>query len=77
MASVDRPVNVLLMPGMAPVEQLAEAGVARISVGGLFSLVAFGALARAAGELKEHGTYGFFELAGTGREITRKAFRLH
>jgi 2-methylisocitrate lyase-like PEP mutase family enzyme len=76
-SSVDRPVNVLLMPGMAPIEELAEAGVARISVGGTFSAVAFGALARAARELKEQGTYGFFELAKEGRELTTRAFRLH
>jgi 2-methylisocitrate lyase-like PEP mutase family enzyme len=76
-SSVDRPVNVLLMPGMAPVAELAEAGVARISVGGTFSMVAFGALARAARELKEQGTYGFFELAREGRELTTRAFRLH
>jgi 2-methylisocitrate lyase-like PEP mutase family enzyme len=75
--SVDRPVNVLLMPGMAPIEELAEAGVARISVGGTFSMVAFGALVRAARELKEQGTYGFFELAREGRELTTRAFRLH
>jgi 2-methylisocitrate lyase-like PEP mutase family enzyme len=76
-SSVDRPVNVLLMPGISPIEELAEAGVARISVGGTFSAVAFGALARAARELKEQGTYGFFELAREGRELTTKAFRLH
>jgi 2-methylisocitrate lyase-like PEP mutase family enzyme len=76
-SSVDRPVNVLLMPRIAPIEELAEAGVARISVGGTFSAVAFGALARAARELKEPGTYGFFELAREGRELTTKAFRLH
>jgi 2-methylisocitrate lyase-like PEP mutase family enzyme len=76
-SSVDRPVNVLLMPGMAPIEELAAAGVARISVGGTFSAVAFGALARAARELKEQGTYGFFELAREGRELTTRAFRLH
>ena len=76
-SSVDRPVNVLLMPGIAGIEELAEAGVARISVGGTFSAVAFGALARAARELKEQGTYGFFELAREGRELTTRAFRLH
>ena len=76
-SSVDRPVNVLLMPGIAPIEELAEAGVARISVGGTFSAVAFGALARAARELKEQGTYSFFELAREGRDLTTKAFRLH
>ena len=76
-SSVDRPVNVLLMPGMVPVAELAAAGVARISVGGTFSAVAFGALARAARELQEQGTYGFFDLAREGRELTTKAFRLH
>jgi 2-methylisocitrate lyase-like PEP mutase family enzyme len=76
-SSVDRPVNVLLMPGMASIEELAEAGVARISVGSTFSAVAFGALGRAARELKEHGTYGFFELAREGRELTAKAFWRH
>jgi 2-methylisocitrate lyase-like PEP mutase family enzyme len=76
-SSVDRPVNVLLMPGMVPVAELAEAGVARISVGGTFSAVAFGAVARAARELLEHGTYGFFDIAREGRELTSRAFRLH
>jgi 2-methylisocitrate lyase-like PEP mutase family enzyme len=76
-SSVDRPVNVLLMPGMASIEELAGAGVARISVGGTFSMVAYGALVRAARELKEQGTYGFFELAREGRELTTRAFRLH
>ncbi len=76
-SSVDRPVNVLLMPGMAPVAELAEAGVARISVGGTFSAVAFGAVGRAARELLEQGTYGFFDVAGEGRALTTKAFRLH
>jgi len=74
-SSVDRPVNVLIMPGMAPIAELAEAGVARISVGGTFNAVAFGALARAARELQEHGTYGFFDFAREGRELTAKAFR--
>ena len=36
-AEVDRPVNVLLMKGGPNPEELAEAGVARISVGGTFA----------------------------------------
>jgi 2-methylisocitrate lyase-like PEP mutase family enzyme len=76
-SSVDRPVNVLLLPGMAPVAELAEAGVARISVGGAFSGIAFGAVARAARELLEHGTTGFLDHAGEARELTTRAFRLH
>lgn len=68
-ASVDRPVNVLVRPGLATVDQLAQAGVARISVGGAFSQVALGALARAGRELLDHGTYGFLELAAEGGRV--------
>ncbi|MGB2535151.1 MAG: isocitrate lyase/phosphoenolpyruvate mutase family protein, partial [Candidatus Puniceispirillum sp.] len=39
------------------VEQLAEAGVKRISVGGSFARAAYGALIRAATEVKDHGTF--------------------
>lgn len=67
-AAVDRPVNVLVLPQLASVAQLADAGVARISVGGAFNQVAFGALARAARELLEKGTFGFIELAREGRQ---------
>jgi 2-methylisocitrate lyase-like PEP mutase family enzyme len=76
-SSVDRPVNVLLVPGMAPLEELAEAGVARISVGGSFHAAAMGALVRAAREWKDHGAGEFLELAREGREVMTKAFRLH
>jgi 2-methylisocitrate lyase-like PEP mutase family enzyme len=72
---VDRPVNVLLRPGIAPVAELAEAGVARISVGGAFSGVALAAVTRAARELREQGTSGFLDLAGEAREITTEALR--
>ncbi len=67
-ASVDRPVNVLVRPGMATVGELARIGVARISVGGAFSQVALAALGRAGRELLEHGTYDFLGLAAEGRE---------
>jgi len=74
LSSIDRPLNVLVRPGMATVGELAEAGVARISVGGAFSQVAMGALARAGRELLEDGTYSFFELAAYGREQLTAAF---
>lgn len=67
-ASVDVPVNVLIVPGGPSVPDLAEAGVARVSVGGAFHLVALGAVADAARELIEHGTHGFWETALTGRK---------
>ena len=44
-ASVDRPVNVLLLAGGPSVSELAAAGVARISVGGALAWVAWGAVA--------------------------------
>lgn len=65
--AVDRPVNVLARPGLPSVAELADAGVARISVGGAFSQVAFGAMAGAARELLDSGTYGFSAVAAEGR----------
>jgi 2-methylisocitrate lyase-like PEP mutase family enzyme len=72
-SSVDRPVNVLLFPGGPTVAQLAGVGVARVSVGGAFSFVALGAVARAARQLLESGTYGM-ELAAEGRDLATTAF---
>ncbi|HEY6424230.1 MAG TPA: isocitrate lyase/phosphoenolpyruvate mutase family protein [Pseudonocardiaceae bacterium] len=72
--SVDRPVNVLVRPGLATVAALAQAGVARISVGAAFSQVAAGALTRASRELLDHGTYGFMDLAVEGRRQAAEAF---
>lgn len=72
--SVDRPVNVLARPGAPTVAELAQAGVARVSVGGAFAFAAVAATERAARELLEHGTYGFLDDAGTGARVARKAF---
>lgn len=72
--SVDRPVNVLTLPGGPTVAELAGAGVRRISVGGAFMYVALGAVAAAARELREQGTTGFLGLAREGREAARQAF---
>ncbi len=73
-ASVDRPVNVLALRGAPDVAGLAAAGVARISVGGSFAFAAFGALAGAATELRDQGTYGFLAQARTGRDAVQSAF---
>ncbi|HXP18972.1 MAG TPA: isocitrate lyase/phosphoenolpyruvate mutase family protein [Streptosporangiaceae bacterium] len=73
-ASVDRPVNVLALPGTPRVAELAELGVARISVGGAFAFTALGALAQAGRELLEQGTYGYWELARPGGAAARAAF---
>jgi 2-methylisocitrate lyase-like PEP mutase family enzyme len=74
-ASVDRPVNVLVLPGMPRVAELAEAGVSRISVGGAFAFAAYGAAAAAGRELLDSGTYGYWETAVTGGAAVREAFK--
>ena len=72
--SVDRPVNVLVRPGAPTVAELAELGVARISVGGGLAFAALGSLVTAGRELLEQGTYGYWDLAGPGSEAARRAF---
>ena len=72
--SVDVPVNVLCLPGGPNVAELAEAGVARISVGSAFYNVAMAALAAAAKEWKEEGTHAFWGQAVAGMAATEPAF---
>lgn len=59
--SVDRPVNVLM--GLQGVEltlvELSALGVKRISVGSALSRAALGAFLRAAGEMRDSGTFTF------------------
>jgi 2-methylisocitrate lyase-like PEP mutase family enzyme len=74
-SSVDLPLNVLVLPGMPSVAELAEAGVSRISVGGAFAFAAYGAAATAGRELMESGTYGYWETAGLGAKAAREAFK--
>jgi 2-methylisocitrate lyase-like PEP mutase family enzyme len=74
-SSVDRPVNVLAVPGAPTVPELAEAGVSRISIGGAFAYAAYGAGVEAARELLEEGTYGYFETAGKGAHAVHTAFK--
>jgi 2-methylisocitrate lyase-like PEP mutase family enzyme len=73
-SSVDLPVNVLALPGMPSVSELAEAGVSRISVGGAFAFAAYGAAAAAGHELLESGTYGYWETAGSGAKVAHESF---
>jgi 2-methylisocitrate lyase-like PEP mutase family enzyme len=74
-SSVDRPVNVLTLPGVPPVPELASVGVARVSVGSAFANVAIGAVARAATQLKNEGTYEYLTLASEGSKAARAAFQ--
>jgi 2-methylisocitrate lyase-like PEP mutase family enzyme len=66
-AALSKPVNVLTSG--RSVEELAGAGVKRISLGGSLSRAAFGAFLRAAREIKEHGTFGFLKDAVPHGEI--------
>jgi 2-methylisocitrate lyase-like PEP mutase family enzyme len=60
-ASVFKPVNVVmgLKSATFSVEELAAAGVKRISVGGALARAALGAFLRAAREIKDKGTFTF------------------
>lgn len=59
--SVSRPVNVVmgLVGADFSVQQLAEAGVKRISLGSSLARAALGALLRAGQEIRAHGTFGY------------------
>jgi 2-methylisocitrate lyase-like PEP mutase family enzyme len=72
--SVDRPVNVLALPGVPAVAELAAAGVKRISVGSAFALVAYSGVVDAAREFLDAGTYEFWQQAGKGLLATAPAF---
>jgi 2-methylisocitrate lyase-like PEP mutase family enzyme len=72
--AVDRPVNVLALPGGPPVAELAAAGVRRISVGGAFAFAAYGTLIEAARELLDQGTYGYWAKTEVGRSAVREFF---
>jgi 2-methylisocitrate lyase-like PEP mutase family enzyme len=60
-AAVTRPVNVVmgLLPQVWSVDELADAGVRRISVGGSLARAALGAVHRAAAEIRDHGTFTY------------------
>jgi 2-methylisocitrate lyase-like PEP mutase family enzyme len=73
--AVDRPVSVLAVPGVPSTAELASLGVARISIGGAFAFAALGALAEAATELRDAGTYGYLERSAIGGRAARSAFK--
>jgi 2-methylisocitrate lyase-like PEP mutase family enzyme len=73
-ASIDRPLSVLAVPGAPSVAELADAGVARVSVGGAFAFAALAAAEAAARELLDLGTYGYLEASRRGSRSARAAF---
>jgi 2-methylisocitrate lyase-like PEP mutase family enzyme len=70
-AAVGKPVNVVM--GLAGasflVDDLAAAGVRRISLGSALARVALGAFLQAAREVKERGTFSFAESAASFAEL--------
>jgi 2-methylisocitrate lyase-like PEP mutase family enzyme len=73
-AAVQRPLNVLVFPGVPSVAELARLGVSRVSVGGAFAYAALAGLLDAATELRDDGTYSFLERAAAGSRAARAAF---
>ncbi len=71
-AAVNTPVNVLmgLKGGPSTVDELARAGVKRISVGGSLARAALGGFMRAAREIKERGTFTYSAEAISHAEVT-------
>jgi 2-methylisocitrate lyase-like PEP mutase family enzyme len=70
--SISKPVNVLmgLQGATFSVEELAAAGVKRVSVGGSFARAALGAFVRAAREVKDKGTFTFATDAISHEEVS-------
>jgi 2-methylisocitrate lyase-like PEP mutase family enzyme len=70
--AVDRPVNVLM--GLQGVQlslsELSAIGVKRVSVGSSLARSALGALLRAAGEMRDRGTFTFANEAANPKEIS-------
>jgi len=69
--AVDRPINVLAGAAFDR-DTLARMGVRRISVGGALTRVAYGALLRAAAEMREHGGFTFFNDAVSHGELQER-----
>jgi 2-methylisocitrate lyase-like PEP mutase family enzyme len=61
-----------LVGGAFSVQQLAEAGVKRISLGSSLARAALGALVRAAREIRQEGTFGFAAQAIPFAEVNRQ-----
>jgi 2-methylisocitrate lyase-like PEP mutase family enzyme len=55
-AGIDGPVNVLANPAAPNLDELREIGIARVSIGGLFSLMIYTNVRDACTEMKETGT---------------------
>jgi len=70
-AEVGKPVNVVmgLRPPFYTVQELSEAGVARISVGGSLARLAYGAVQQAMRAVLQDGAFAYAEGAMSGAEL--------
>lgn len=69
-AVAPKPVNILISaPGSLTMNDAAELGVRRVSVGGALARAAWGGFIRAASELAERGTFGGFADAAPHGEL--------
>lgn len=71
-SSLDKPVNVVMgLQGVQlSLQELAQIGVKRVSVGGSLARAALGAFLRAAEEMREHGTFTYGNEAVGMRQIS-------
>ena len=71
-ASVDRPVNVVmgLKGAQLSLSELSSMGVKRVSVGSALARSALGSLLGAAREMRDHGTFDFAKNAASAIEIS-------
>jgi 2-methylisocitrate lyase-like PEP mutase family enzyme len=67
-------VNVLALPGLPPVAELAAAGVARVSVGGALAFLAYGAALDAAQAFRR-GALDWVPTAREGAAAVQEALR--
>lgn len=69
-AVAPKPINVLIgLAATLNLQQLSDLGVKRVSVGSAFARVAYGAMLRAAGEVRDAGTFGFVKDAAPFGEM--------
>lgn len=74
-ASVDRPLNVIIMPGGPTVPELFEAGATRVSIGNAMAAAAQHALVQAAREILDEGTHEFWTQAVRSMGTVHKALK--
>ncbi len=73
-AEVDRPLNVIIMPGGPSVPELFEADAARVSIGSAMAAAAQDALVQAARELLDEGSHEFWARSIRSMRTVNAAF---